>query len=201
MPNTTMYLPTGFYTAALKFSGVYVPTGAAITFQGSNDTDLSAAAIAAAIKTAVWDNVKDHLTDGVRCDSIYVRKGQNVGPGPSTEIAVGTAGAIATPGASPAVSFIVKKVTASGGRRNRGRLFVPGVSEASVDGSGVVLPATLALMQTDWNDALTALATANIDMCIAHRYEAGAPVMLSPEPVTSLVVEGLVATQRRRQRR
>jgi len=96
----------------------------------------------------------------------------------------------------PQTAILVKKSTSFAGKSNRGRFYVPPVfvSETAIDDSGVMDNTTLASLQAKFDDALAAMATANLNMQILHE-GAGAP-----REVSALAVENLVATQRRRLR-
>jgi hypothetical protein len=105
----------------------------------------------------------------------------------------------------PNVALLVKKATAFGGRRNRGRMFLPWCLDGtSINEGGTVAPAGVTAIQALVNAWLADLTAVNVPMIIANR------VFNTPLPphhvvdidaghvVTSLTVENLVATQRRR---
>lgn len=93
-------------------------------------------------------------------------------------------------------SILVKKTSGIVGKKNRGRMYVPpfNVTEADIDPRGIVTPAERDAMQVFYSNMLDDLAAADLNMVILH-HGAGAPT-----PVTQLLVEGLLATQRRRMR-
>lgn len=100
----------------------------------------------------------------------------------------------------PNSALLVKKTTASGGRRNRGRNYIPGLALRDlVSQAGVVDSALL----TDINTNLaTFLSTVNAgtgfhatDLVVLH---SEAPA--TPAVITSLVADQKLATQRRRLR-
>lgn len=98
-------------------------------------------------------------------------------------------------------ALLVQKRTELAGRRNRGRFFIPPafLGEAGVNNNGVIATPTLAGYQTNFNAWMAALLTIEGDA-----YE---PVILhsespsTPTPVTSFVVQPVIATRRRRLRR
>lgn len=100
--------------------------------------------------------------------------------------------------ASPQVSFLAKKRTAQGGRKNRGRMFIPHVQEAVVDDRGVVSSGFV-------EDATAALQ--DFGAAVAGHLEADGFFILHTDPddapteITSVAFESKVATQRRRFRR
>jgi hypothetical protein len=104
------------------------------------------------------------------------------------------AGGNSDPGTSPNVAYLVKKNTGVGGRKNRGRMYVPGCVETKVDSAGIVTPTFQATLQGNFTDWQEAAAVANFTMQILHNS------VVDPTVVTSLFVESTVATQRRRLR-
>lgn len=101
---------------------------------------------------------------------------------------------------APAVSVIVRKGTGRIGRTGRGRMFIPwlvdreSVYEDGSISSGAVTDITVAL------DAMGEQCTTNgVALFLLHN--AGVPGGDTPTALTSLSVEPLVGTQRRRQRR
>lgn len=99
-------------------------------------------------------------------------------------------------GAAPQCAFLVRKLTALGGRKGRGRSYLPGVSEASLDDNGLYVGqvASDPTVLTDfWPDLLTYL-------------NLGPAVLLHDDPlddpneITAFVLDQKVATQRNRLR-
>jgi hypothetical protein len=98
-------------------------------------------------------------------------------------------------------AYLIRKNTALGGRRHRGRMYLPGVGEASVNDNGVLTQARTEEINPavgNWLAALRASA-AVVDMVLLH---ASSPLSPTPAPtaVTSLAVQPQIATQRRRLR-
>ncbi len=98
-------------------------------------------------------------------------------------------------------AHLVRKNTALGGRRNRGRLYLPGVGETTVGDNGVLTASRIAevtgAMQA-WRSAL--VTSADVDeMVILHSSSLLSPTP-TPTPVTSLACQSVIATQRRRLR-
>lgn len=105
-----------------------------------------------------------------------------------------------------AVAVLIKKVTTRGGRRGRGRMFVPwALRDDQVDDVGNISTSPLTNLQTAATDFLTELV-AGVDlhnttpMVLLHEEE-GSTAPGSPDPVVQFVVDPVVATQRRRQRK
>jgi len=96
-------------------------------------------------------------------------------------------------------AVLVQKRSALGGRANRGRMYVPGtLGESVVSDSGSITSSNLSGQQTAFNNFLTALQVGFgsfvTDMVILHSSA------LEPTIVTSLNVQQLISTQRRRLR-
>lgn len=94
-------------------------------------------------------------------------------------------------------AMLVTKSTGSGGRRNRGRMFIPGPSRNQIEPGGGMSSA----YRTAWQTAVAALQTLSgtVD-------NLGQPVLFhqtapfTPTPIVGLVVQQRIATQRRRMR-
>ena len=108
----------------------------------------------------------------------------------STNAAVG---GTATGGAGvPQAAYVVKKVGTTGGRRNRGRWYLPGISEGKVDGAGNVDATFAGLRQADMDILLAAFDGNSVPLHILHAD------LSTPTPVAQLLFEGKIGTQRRR---
>lgn len=100
----------------------------------------------------------------------------------------------ATEAVPPNTSLLIRKVTNFGGRRNRGRMYVPGLGDPQVGNRGELLGTGQADLQVIADQLLTDLDTAGYQMVIIHSNGS------TPTLVTGLVVQAQVATQRRRMR-
>lgn len=104
-------------------------------------------------------------------------------------------------------ALLAKKKSAKGGRRNSGRMFIPAgyIGELEVGGNGVLSTVFMNGAQakfTNFYDSLRDTLTA-VGMPIADFKPVIFHSSLPSEPteITSLVVDSLIATQRRRMRR
>lgn len=127
---------------------------------------------------------------------VYV--GQDGGP-PTVWESTGPAvvGTNPGPGLPPNCAFLVQKRSALGGRRNRGRMYLPagfGVGEDSVPITGVMAEAQRADLNTRVTDAFTGAA----DRVIFH--DELTPGGSTPTTITSFIVQARLATVRRRLR-
>lgn len=110
--------------------------------------------------------------------------------------AVGTSSGTAAP---PNVAVLAHKNTGQGGRRGRGRMFLPGVSEGFIDPNGALTSAAITQINSDlasWYSSIVGIATVD-DVLLYHNNDLG---NLSPTIVTGFTVDSKVATQRRRLR-
>lgn len=97
----------------------------------------------------------------------------------------------------PNCAVLVHKVTARGGRRGRGRLFIPwATSNSNVDEAGIVASAEVTTINTAMGVFRTALSTNAVPMVLLH--DPGITPMGSPDTVTALTTDSLISTQRRR---
>jgi hypothetical protein len=98
-------------------------------------------------------------------------------------------------------AFLLHKRSGLGGRRNRGRMYLPGVNEALVDNKGL-----MSSTATNGVNAAAAAMLANmtngggvVRMVILHTQTLG-PGGTVPTPVTTLLLDPVLGTQRRRLR-
>jgi hypothetical protein len=98
----------------------------------------------------------------------------------------------------PAVSLLVQKRTGFAGKKNRGRMFIPGLPAEHLDGAdkGKVTAFALSVWQPAFTAFLADIFLDEVRMMILHQE----PNTDQPRPVTELVVAERVATQRGRQR-
>lgn len=105
-------------------------------------------------------------------------------------------GAINAAGNIPNSSILVRKITDTGGRPGRGRMYVPGHTELDTNEQGVLTPAYLALCNTVYGDMLNDFASNDVFLRLLHTNPA-----IPPSVITGLAVQPISATQRRRLRR
>lgn len=101
-------------------------------------------------------------------------------------------------------ALLVRKNTGIGGRRSRGRFFLPGiVSEANVDNVGRISGGAMTEYQSAADTQLVLLADPvgappSTPMVVLH--SSGNSAIIDPTPVVSLSVDSVISTQRRRLR-
>jgi len=95
----------------------------------------------------------------------------------------------------PNTALLVKLTTDLIGRKNRGRMYIPGVlRDTEVNNSGVIQGAALDALEPVITGLFTALLITEAEPVILHSDES------EPTPVTGGTASAQVATQRRRQR-
>lgn len=195
-----MEIPVGFGQVTIGFTGVMAPTGAAITYginiqqpiiPGQLDEIANEAA------TSFITRFGPAMTNQITLSSVLVKAGPN-DIGPSVELGFNLPGAAGNVGGYPGVCYLVSKNTAFGGRAGRGRMYIPGVPEASVDPGGNLSSGTTSGLQTAANAWLEDQSTNGVPLVLLHN--TGSPLS-EPSEVTSLTVSNRSATQRRRNRR
>jgi len=154
----------------------------------------------AAFSTTIMDNVNA----GYRLEYVACYIGQDAAD-PLVTISDATPVEGAATGAPlpPNCAQLIRKRTDLGGRRGRGRMYIPGLEEGVVDGVGNITTPAQAIFQADadeWMDKLTTAIGARLyPPVVLHRSE-GIGAEPPPTPIVSFVVERKIATQRRRLR-
>lgn len=189
-----MIIPAGFCQATLNFGGNGLAFPAACVLGLDQGGGATPEDVAENVYTTFSSTILPQLTNDIVLESVLVKFGPN-DTGPSAEFTGTDDGGISSPGAPSNVAYLIRKNTSLGGRKGRGRMYVPGVSEATVGSDGALEPANMALIQT----AVTNFGAALV-------LDGMAPVLLhgdatTPTPITTLVVQPVAATQRRRLRR
>lgn len=208
------FIPVGYGQATVNFAGANVPHGAAIVVGFANviaqDADTCAAVILGNFSVAV----PNMCTSDVSLISVDVKLGDNeTGP-------IGSAAGAAVPGAagstslSPGTAVLVEKLTPMGGRRGKGRMYWPGVYEGWVDDSGGYVGGVLAQLQAFMDTLFDDMETSDTPFFLLHS-PSYSWVLLNGRPrrvyeeldtageptgCTSLLVDPIIATQRRRLR-
>lgn len=191
-----MFIPQGYSQVNVIMGGAGLPNGAQWTFGVRNNLETDPTSIANAIAAQISaSTLMTNFTNAVTINSIRVKNGPGE-DGPFSEVAAVIPGTVSGSVVPPNTSLLVKKVTGQGGRRGQGRMFLPGLDESEVDGTGTVGSSRRTAVGTDLNALLLSLSGADLDMVVLHGDPGFAPL-----DVTALVVQTKVATQRRRLRR
>lgn len=189
-----MTIPAGFAQITYVYTGSAVPRGAANVIGVENAGGLSIANVAIAAGEAI-EPLMANLPDEIQVSEIRVKLGPDDN-GPYQVFAIVKPGLLGSgETVAPNTSFLFSKQTALGGRKNRGRLYLPGVLEGAINGAGDLASGWI----TDLNNAA--------DLMLASLTADGVPMHLlhesvdAPTEVTGMQVSSRVATQRRRLRR
>lgn len=197
----TLIIPEGYAQFTLQFDAPNLRTGGMVwTFGmgeplGAFPTPLVVAAqnVADAYESEIAAGMDSNVTlTGVQCD----------GAVESAFVSADVIGTNNIDNPPPNVALLVRKITSIRGRRAQGRLFVYGMLlEGDVDERGRFGAANLAAVQDRFSDFLSTIVTANsAPMVILQNSEGISPPIDPPPEVTSLDVQELVASQRRRLR-
>jgi len=193
-------IPVGYGQVKMKWGLIATNVEAVSTF--GVDCDVSAAPLtnATAINNILIASGRPMLPANYSTSWNYLgmELTQMSPTGPQTGVVDAT-----TPGTTslsttpPNVAFLMRKNTARGGRKGRGRCFLPPIwiSEANVGVEGALNNTNLTALNVLWSAVLTALATASIPAVLLHSDGS------TPDVITSWFVDAIVATQRRRLRR
>lgn len=196
----TVTIPVGFGQAQYRFAVTGIAREMIVTYSydpGALNPTAHAATLDSTIRASSRPAQATAMCTGWSYLGVRVTEMDDTGPlsGEASTLVVGTnSGNPMTPN----VAVLVRKSTALGGRRNRGRSFIPPTfpGEENVGPSGTIAAPQLSSLNTWWQGLYADLATAGLPAVILH-----SQVPFTPTPVTGVIVMGTVATQRRRLRR
>lgn len=196
----TLLIPPGYAHAVVQFRQAGDPEPQVCTFGVGPLTNPSNGVAIANNIFGIWKaNILVSQTNNITLEQVTVYVGQEDAsriPYDSTGVPANGSG---TQDALPSnCAMLVRKRTGVNGRRGRGRFYVPGVAEGTVDANGIVATATQEAWQERCDVFLTQLS-ALTPMVVLHNAE-GASIPIAPTPVTQLTVESKIATQRKRLR-
>jgi hypothetical protein len=193
-----MPTPAGYADISLKFVLDSFIRPSYVTF-GVNPTDTDPDLVAGEVLATCFlaGSLNSQLDSNVRITECVARLGTDgaedlIGLATSTAVGGRTGGSV-----PPNVAVLVHKRTARGGRRGRGRFYLPWYcSDNDTNEDGTLLAAAVTAMQNaviKWNSDLVASGNPMVILHSPGRTTAG-----PPDPVTGIVVSNVVATQRRR---
>lgn len=199
-------MPTapGYAHIVIEIKHSLVLRSAAITF-GVNPTETDPDVIADAAFTAftaagsVSSKIDSQCTIGP--SSAYVGT-----DGTADLVGVGTATAVGgRVGSSthPGSAVLITKRTSRGGRRGKGRMYLPwAVPQSDVDEAGIILAADVSAMNTAVSLFRGNLTAASMPMVLLHKPSPPGTehpsAMGAPDIVNALICSNLIASQRRR---
>ena len=202
----TYHVPTQHAQARFTFTvqGIISEMGFTIGFATPTDDAAEAAATLAGRITTDILNFGANMSDGWVYTGVSVA--ENVGgPGPEVaEVRVpieGTGNNLTVP---CNCCILVRKNTAFGGRRNRGRIYMPAafMPEITVDQAGFFDQLTATAWDDRWEDFRVGCVAADLLPVLFHQYDTDAPPDPLPAPtlITSFTTQTQLATQRNRMR-
>lgn len=196
-------IPLGFADISLQFQSSATPRPAFVTFGvATAETDPMVLGLAVQTATIAASSFMSKMDNGVTLTAVHVSLGTTNPDEPLHAVFPSTtAGSIVLGSPPPNVAVLMHKRTARGGRRGRGRLFVPWYCQATdISEAGIIAATPLAGIQTAMTTWLGLLAPNQ--MVILHSVSAPGvdepTTPGTPNIVTSLTADRLVATQRRR---
>jgi len=193
-----MLIPEEYGQVNWKFGGTGLPTGAECTM-GFFHGEIAGTPQDAAI--ALYDIWQDRMIP-LQCDelsllSCLVKFGPN-DTGNQFEQVATTAGAATGEFSTPATAVLVTKQTIIGGRKGRGRMYVPGLPEADLLPGGVIPGPTVDAWNAALSDLLDDMEAAGLFPRLLHGVYDPQP---DPYNILAMTASNKAATQRRRQRR
>jgi hypothetical protein len=192
-------IPSGYCQVTIPIRHSAVTRPAAVTFGIDLATGVEPSdAVANAVLTAFTSHIS--LDSEVTLGPCQLRTVDTGGESLTFEGGVTHLGAYNTQSMPPNVAVLVKKSSLRGGRRGRGRMFIPfwaGVGDVGQEGN--LDSAFLANCNMAVDQFLADLAAAGHEMVILHESEGNTPPGV-PSKVTALQVDPRIATQRRRLR-
>jgi hypothetical protein len=190
-----MIIPVNFCQINFVYSGLAAPTGAENVVGGFQGTGGLNATDTAALAIAAWtDNLAALVINDLTLSSVRVKQGPN-STGVSVEVGSGQTGAAGGAGMTPQNALLVTKNTDFGGRKGKGRWFLPGITEGTADESGTVPAGTVAIYQAGFDGFLADMASGGVPLYLLHADTT------PPYDITSFAVQSLMATIRDRIRR
>jgi hypothetical protein len=193
-----MPTPPGFADCSYELRQTGLTRPAYVTF-GVDPVDTDPALVAGSLQAAFLStgSFKSILDSSVTLSAIRVSLGTDGTADLVTVLNTSQVGGQVGGNTPPNVAVLVHKSTSRGGRRGRGRMYLPWCLQTStVDEAGQIGASTLTALNAAmlaWKIALTA---ANTPMVLLHG--PGRTGIPAPDPVLSLSCDRLIATQRRR---
>lgn len=194
----TVSIPPGFAECIIPITSSASSHVATITFGLDMGSSAGSPESCDLILTAFAESIGLDMDSNTLAGPTTLLVGQDGGP-PVTVVGTITDPGDVTRASLPAnCAALYKKSSATGGRRGRGRFFVPWVvGTAETDEGGIISSGVLPGLNTHAAAFLAALVTeSGMSMVVLH--SPGISTAGPPSAVTSLTVDRLIATQRRR---
>lgn len=143
-------------------------------------------------------NFSDYITNQYLIGPHVLEVGTVDGTFPLNTIGAAVAGVGLGDATPQNTAYLVRKTTVLGGRRNRGRMYIPGIPEGSINGVGVIDAATVVAFQASLVAFFTEILDSDQVLAFVLFHET-AP--FDPTQISDLQIQPQCATQRRRLRR
>lgn len=201
-----LQIPVNFAQAAfeMRFDGDPDPwfctLGVDVSGQGANFDSVANELFAA------WaEFILPYQSTQLHLHGVTLRVGTEEGPLMAYSTTAAATGASAGQKLPQNCALLVDKMTASGGHRNRGRMFVPGLlGDSEVDNVGLIGSAQVTTFQTQFSNFLAAVRVGLIapedELVPVILHNTGISPTPLPTPITSLRVQSIISTQRKRLR-
>ncbi len=202
-----MIIPGSHGVARLKWQAAGDPDPHMITIGLNHDNTVSTdpSGIAADVRDAWASSVPiNALSNLYTFLGVDVTLGPVPGDGPTGGAIANTVGTSTAPVLPSNCSLLVAKITALGGRKFRGRFYMPAgfLAEVNVGHDGAIVSATLTGFQ-GYMDAFVAALVAKpsiVGPVLLHGETTPPSTVPGPTAITKLLVRSTIATQRRRMR-
>lgn len=199
------YVPVGDATIIVEAYHVDAPKHAFWTFGvHPDDSTATPTAIATACAGALGNPgswyAASNTNNDVWFETVTAIKMTSTGP-ITGEYVAHLNGAEAWAAPPPQVAILAHKQTTRGGRRGRGRTYLPAfnVQESEITAGGVYTSTALLRMELAWVGFQTGLSDAGMNPVLFHTIPLDGS-HIDPDPIVEWGIEPMVATQRRRLR-
>ena len=193
-----MPIPAGWCQCSIKLLNSALTRPAAVTYAFERaeamDTTANANLALSLFKTHMAPRIDSGVTIGPATIHIGSTSGESFAVVSTTAPGGGGASLQSPP---PNVAVLLRKQTARGGRRGRGRMYVPWAClETDIDEAGLLAVTAV----NAWTTAAEAWRGAHVtnDAQLGILHEPGVTATWSPDPLTGIFCDRVVATQRRR---
>lgn len=184
-----LQIPSGFSQCAIMLDSTWTVDPWYVTFGVEASPN---AAAAETIRSYFTTHIMPKMASTISAKKMRMWDESNV-----EEVTFAVTGGFGSDSLPANCATLIKKNTGRVGRRHQGRIFLPGMVGITNTSSGNTIQSTkLTELQTAVTSWFAAMDTGANNMVILHN-EPGSP---TPTPVTSLSVDGTLATQRRRMR-
>lgn len=198
----------GYADCAIQITLGGMPRPAYVTF-GVDPTDTDPMLVAGAINTAAAaaGSLCSVLDNSATITSVRVSMGTDGSEDVVGWLSTNSPGTSSKTSLPPNCAVLVHKLTTRGGRRGRGRMFLPWcMTESDVDEAGLINSSVVTGLQTALGAFRANLSAGSNPMVLLHDPSKPSTAdpprpptsMGAPNLVTTLVVDKLISTQRRR---